>query len=85
MNVLDMVDEGDALYGTTAFNLCDAPDTSIGDPEESTKAGQIFQIQLAQDLVREMQQHSKSSKGIHLNLGKTPVSYPRTSLKPNHC
>lgn len=75
-----MADDDDSVSDTTLFNLCNAPDTSIGEPEETTKAGQIFQIQLAQDLVREMQQHTKSSKGIHLHLGKTPVSRTCTSL-----
>ena len=80
MDVLDMADDDDFVSDTTLFNLCDAPDTSIGEPEEIIKAGQTFQIQLAQDLVREMQQHTQSNKGVHLHLGKTPVSRTCTSL-----
>lgn len=69
-----MPDNDDILPGTTRLNLRDAPDSFIGAPEETTKAIQVFQIELARDLVREMQQHAKSTKGIQLSFGKTPVS-----------
>jgi len=69
----------------TRLNLRDAPDTFIGGPEESTKAVQIMQIELARDLVREMQQHAKSSKGIQLSFGKTPVSLPPAPLSWMSC
>lgn len=69
-----MADKDDVLPGTTRLNLCNAPDTTIGGREETTKAVQVFQIELARDLVREMQQHAKLGKGIQLSFGKTPVS-----------
>lgn len=64
----------DTMSGMTRLNLRDAPDTDIGQADESQRTTQVLQIELARDLVREMQQHAKSSKGIQLSFGKTPVS-----------
>lgn len=58
--------------GSVKLALLNAPDTTVGEKDAGTRAGQAFRIQLVQDLTKEMKDHLRHGKA-QLVLGTNSV------------